>query len=170
MTFEEMIGSWARALAKHRIHVDQMRARIDREKLKHLEQYEKDFKAVIKDYCFEPGDLVLIRNTAIESSLDKKMKPRYNRPMIVVKRNKGRLYIVAELDGSVWHQKIARFRVVPYFAREKIELPDGILEIINCDEDMLRGIEKQVDPDEELSKDYLMEGVKLDKSDTEEDT
>jgi len=90
--------------------------------------------------------------------------------MIVVKRNKGGSYIVAELDGSVWHQKIARFRVVPYFAREKIELPDGILGIIDCDEDMLRCIEKQVDPEEELSKDYLMEGVKLDESDTEEDT
>jgi len=147
-----------------------MCARIDQEKLKRLEQYKKDFKAVIKDYCFEPGDLVLIRNTAIESSLDKKLKPRYNGPMIVVKRNKGGSYIVAELDGSVWHQKIARFMVVSYFVREKIELPDGILEIINCDEYTLRCIEKQVDPDEELSKDYLMEGVKLHDSDTEEDT
>ena len=35
-------------------------------------------KAKIKDLNFSPGDLVLMRNTEIESSLDKKMKPRYN--------------------------------------------------------------------------------------------
>lgn len=165
MTNEEMIGSKARALAKHRVHVRQMRTRIDQEKKKRLEQYEKDFKAVIKDYRFEPGDLVLVRNTAIESSLDKKMKPRYNGPMIVVRRNKRGSYILAEMDGAVWHQKVARFRVVPYFAREKIELPDGILEIIDSNAETLQQIEDQVDPDEELSRDYLMDDVILDESD-----
>jgi hypothetical protein len=170
MTFEEMIGSRARALAKHRIHLIKMRARIDQEKLKRLEKYEKDFKAVIKDYRFKPGDLVLVRNTAIESSLDKKMKPRYTGPMIVVRHNKGGSYILAEIDGSVWHQKVARFRVVPYFARERIELPEGILKVIDCDEDTLIRIEEQVDPDQDLSKDYLMEGIKLDDSDSGEET
>jgi hypothetical protein len=170
MTFEEMIGSRACALAKHRIHLIQMCERIDKEKLKRLEQYERDFSAVIKDYCFEPGDLVMVRNTAIESSLDKKMKARYTGPMIIVRRNRGRSYILAEVDGSVWHQKVARFRVVPYFAREKIELPEGILSILDCDEERLNQIEKQVDQDEDLSKDYLMEGVKMNKSDAEDET
>ena len=87
MTFEEMIGSRARALAKHRIHLIKMCVHIDQEKLKQLERYERDFKAVIKDYCFEPRDLVLVRNTAIESSLNKKMKPRYTGPMIVVRHD-----------------------------------------------------------------------------------
>ena len=50
---------------------------VDKEKLRRLKAYEKDFKAVIKDYKFEPGDLVLDRNTAVESSLDKNMKPKY---------------------------------------------------------------------------------------------
>lgn len=165
MTNEEMIGSRARALAKHRIHVKQMRRRIDQEKLKRLEVYERSFKAVIKDYRFEPGALVLVRNTAVESSLNSKMKPRYTGPMIVVRRNKGGSYILAEMDGSVWHQKVARFRVVPYFAREKIEIPKGILEIIDCDEATLDRVEEQTDPDEELSRDYLMEGVTLEDSD-----
>jgi hypothetical protein len=172
MTYEEMIGSKVRTLAKHRVHIKQMRKRIDHEKLKRLEQYEKDFKAVIKDYRFEPGDLVLVRHTAIESSLDKKMKPRYTGPMIVVKQNKRGSYILAEMDGAVWHQKVARFRVVPYFAREKIDLPEGILGIIDCELKVLQQIENQEDPDEELSRDYLMDGVVLedsDYSDAEED-
>ena len=170
MTYEEMIGAKARSLAKHRVHIRQMRHRIEEEKLRQLKKYESEFKAVIKDYSFEPGDLVLVRNTAIESSLDKKMKPRYMGPMIVVKRNKGGSYILAEMDGAVWHQKIARFRVVPYFAREKIEIPEGILSIIDCNLEKLQQIEEQEDPDTELSRDYLMDDVVLnDSDDSDED-
>ena len=58
----ELIGFCARALAKHRIHVEQMKRRIDSDKLKHLERYERDYKAVIKDFRFKPGDLVLVRH------------------------------------------------------------------------------------------------------------
>jgi len=170
MTFEEMIGSWARTLAKHRTHMKVMRDWIDREKLKRLEMYEKDFKAVIKDYRFEPGDLVLVRNTAIENSLDKKMKPRYMGPMIVARRNQRGSYTLAEMDGAVWHQKVARFRVVPYFARERIDIPEGILSILDCDEEVLCRIEAQDDPDVDLSRDYLMDGVALEDSDNSDDS
>ena len=54
-------------------------------KIKQLLQYEKDHKAVIKDYNFKLGDLILVRNTAIEKSLDKKMKARYLGPMVVIR-------------------------------------------------------------------------------------
>ena len=123
---EELIGMRARALAKHRIHVEQMKERIDKDKLKRLQAYEKDFEAVIKDYKFRPGDLVLVRNTAIEKSLDKKMKARYNGPMIVVRITKMESYILAEMTGTVLQHKVAKFRVVPYFARRKIKIPEGI--------------------------------------------
>jgi len=161
----------ARALAKHRIHVEQMRKRVDEEKLKRLKAYERDFKAVIKDYKFQPGDLVLVRNTAIESSLNKKMKPRYTGPMIVVVENRGGSYILAEMTGTVWRHKVARFRVVPYFARERIDLPEGILKIIDIDEDELAKIMAQPEEDVDLDRDYLMEGVRMtdsDDSDSEE--
>ena len=162
---DELVGMRARALAKHRIHVIKMRERIDEEKLKRLEAYERDYKAVIRDYKFVPGDLVLVRNTAIESSLDKKMKPRYMGPMIVVSVNKGGSYILAEMNGAVWQQKVAKFRVIPYFAREKIEIPEGIMAIIDADESELEKIREQPDEEAILEKDYLMEGVNLNDSD-----
>ena len=161
----ELIGMRARALAKHRIHMEQMRKRIDKDKLKRLLRYEKDFKAVIKDYKFKPGDLVLVRNTAIESSLDKKMKPRYDGPKIVVAENSGGSYILAELSGAVWHNKVAKFRVVPYFARERIDIPEGIMNVIDTDEAGLEKIRSQPEEETQLNRDYLMDGVRIVESD-----
>lgn len=140
------------------------------DKLKRLRQYERDFKAVIRDYKFEPGDLVLVRNTAVENSLDKKMKPRYFGPMIVVATNKGGSYILAELTGAVWQQKVAKFRVVPYFAREKIDIPDGIFSVIDTSEEGLERISNGPEDDtmpEILERDYLMDEVNLKDSDDE---
>ena len=164
---DNLIGMRARALAKHRIHVNQMRKRIDADKLKRLKAYEKDYEAVIKDYKFKPGDLVMVRNTEIENSLNKKMKERYSGPMIVVAENKGGSYIVAELSGAVWHQKVAKFRVVPYFARESMEIPEGIQKVIDLTEDDLEKIRSATEDETLPDRDYLMDGINLLESDEE---
>ena len=163
----DLIGMRARALAKHRIHVNQMRKRIDADKLKRLKAYERDYEAVIKDYKFKPGDLVMVRNTEIENSLNKKMKERYSGPMIVVAENKGGSYIVAELSGAVWHQKVAKFRVVPYFARESMEIPEGIQKVIDLTDDDLEKIRSATEDETLPDRDYLMDGVNLLESDEE---
>ena len=86
---------------------------------------------------------------ALEKSLNKKMKPRYLGPLIVVSRNKGGAYILCELDGSVLQNPIARFCVLPYFARRSIFLPEGFIDI---GADRLREMEEQdlVDSEEDL--------------------
>ena len=86
------------------------------------------------------GDLVLIRNTAIEKSLNHKMRARYLGPLIVISQNKGGAYIVSELDGSVFDRPIAAFRVIPYFARQHIDIPP-LDELIDISARRLRELE-----------------------------
>jgi hypothetical protein len=85
-----------------------------------------------------------MRNTQIEKSLNKKMHARYIGPLIVVSRNYGSAYIVAELDGTVLHRPIATFRLLPYFTRKSIPLPSGIIDI---DDTRLQGMEHSLNAD-----------------------
>jgi hypothetical protein len=71
-------------LAKHKVHVNEMHERVLRKKQEVLLKFEEQHKAKIKDYRFQKGDLVLVRNTAIEKALNKKMKARYLGPMVVI--------------------------------------------------------------------------------------
>src|SRR5277367_4632492 len=50
-------------------------------------RFEKDHSHTIRDFDFKLGDLVLVRNTAIEKALNRKMRPRYLGPHIVIYRN-----------------------------------------------------------------------------------
>lgn len=140
-----------------------MRARVSEEKRKRLLQYEKDHKATIRDYNFEPGRLVLVRNTQIEDNLDKKMFPRYLGPMIVIRRNKGGSYILCEMSGAVWQEKVGAFRVIPYFARKEIELPANIHELIDISAKTLKALEEstEVERPNYYGKDYIFDRVNL---------
>ena len=77
-------------------------------------------------------------------------------PLIVLSRNLGGAYIVTELDGSVFDRPVAAFRVVPYFARSKLDIPP-IEDLIDISRSHLAQLEQSgvVDPDDddELSTD-----------------
>ena len=162
LTTAELIGYHAKVLAKHRQHVMEMRARIDKGKQEWLAKYEKENKHTIKDFAFEPGDLVLVQNTEIESSLDKKMKPQYTGPMIVVSKTHGGSYVLAEMDGVVLHQKVGAFRVIPYFTRKAIDLPRDIDDLIDISKTGLKVIEESGDINEEIpERDFSFDGIRL---------
>ncbi|KNZ76466.1 hypothetical protein J132_10441 [Termitomyces sp. J132] len=91
--------------------------------------FEKDHAAMICNYNFKTGDLVLMRNTRIEVTHNKKMKPYYLGPLVVISRNRGGAYILCELDGSVLHRPVAAFCLIPYLAREHITVPSDAFDI-----------------------------------------
>jgi hypothetical protein len=163
LTTEELIGYRAQALAKHRVHVEEMIARVDERKRKELRRFEKEHRNVIKDWDFQPGTLVQVRNTRIEKSLDRKMFPRYLGPMIVIRRTKGGAYILAEMDGSVLKEKVGAFRVLPHKARyERVTLPENIHSLIGLTPEQLsRMVQEEELGDEDWTpdRDYIFDNA-----------
>ena len=74
---------------------------------------------MIKDFNFEPGAFVLVRNSRVERELDQKTKPWYLGPMVVIRCTYGGSYILAELDGAVSTMRYAAFRLLPYYLRSR---------------------------------------------------
>ena len=127
--------------------------------LKAAVHFEKSHAKTICNFDFKRGNLVLMCNTKIEKSLNRKMRPRYLGPLIIVSRNYGGAYILSELDGTVLHRPVAAFRVIPYFAHKSIPLLKNFIDI---DTARLRELEMtddidgdDSDMDEELSDDAL---------------
>jgi hypothetical protein len=85
-------------------------------------QFEKQFETRLVQGSYSPGDIVLVRNTAIEKELNRKMKLRYLGPYKVVQQTLGNSYVLEELDGVKLTRPIAAFRVIPYITHESLEL------------------------------------------------
>ena len=132
------------------------------EKLEAVKWYAREHEHMIKDYDFQPGDLVLIRKTRVEKSLNRKMNPKYLGPMVVVRRTKGGSYIVCELNGAVYPGKVGAFRVIPYFARKSIRLKHKIEELIDLSKAELDELVAQKEEkDKSYGRDLQFDGVNL---------
>ena len=111
-----LIARQAIALQKRSDNLAKLYSNIYTARLKAARRFELEHHCTVRDYNFEKGDLVLLCNTQIKKSLNRKMRPRYIGPLIVIDRNYRGAYILCELDGSILHQPIAAFRLLPYLA------------------------------------------------------
>jgi hypothetical protein len=105
----DLIVSRALALQKRKAHLSTLHSKVMAARVQAAVQFEREHSATIRDFDFKCGDLVLVRNTAIEKSLNRKMRARYLGPLVVVSRNKGGAYIISELNGSVFDRPVAAF-------------------------------------------------------------
>ena len=142
----ELITRRAIALSKRAADLERLKSKVYEARLKAAARFEQEHAHTIQEYNFKLGDLVLIRNTRIEKSLNRKMRPRYLGPLIVISRNRGGSYILSELDGTLFDRPIAAFRVIPYFARQNLALPP-LEELLDVSQNRLRELENTVSPD-----------------------
>lgn len=166
----DLIARRAIALQKRQEDLARLKARVHQARTRAALRFEREQSATIRDFDFKREDLVLVRNTAIEKALNRKMRPRYFGPMIVVSRNKGGAYIICDLDGTLLHAPVAAFRVVPYLARKKIDIPD--LEAhIDVSVARLRELEYSTtaDPDNPIEIEEIQSDEHRDNSDGEEE-
>ena len=150
----ELITRRAIALSKRAADLERLKSKVYEARLKAAARFEQEHAHTIHEYDFKLGDLVLIRNTRIEKSLNRKMRPRYLGPLIVISRNRGGAYILAELDGTLFDRPIAAFRVIPYFARQNLALPP-LEELLDVSQNRLRELENtaSADPDDDYALD-----------------
>lgn len=104
-------------------------------------QFKWEHGNTIWEFNFKQGDLVLARNTKIEKSLNRKMRPRYIGPLIVISRNRGGAYILAKLNGVVFNWPFAQFRVIAYFSQTSIPIPD-LNAVLNISREYLHEMEE----------------------------
>jgi hypothetical protein len=141
ITTEELVAYRARQLLKREEDLTRFRADILKSRVNSIRRFEETFARTIVDFDFKPGSLVLLRNSKIEDSLNRKTKPRYIGPMIVIKRTQGGSYILAELNGAISKLRAAAFRVIPYMPRLKTSVP--VTELIDVPIEQLEAMTRE---------------------------
>jgi len=119
----DLLTVHARQLELHESNLASIHDNVLKARLASVEQFKRRYKNTLLSYDFQPGDLVLVRNSSTESGPGRKTKPHYVRPMVVIRRTRNSAYRLAELDGAVSKLRYAAFQLVPYFARSRTSIP-----------------------------------------------
>ena len=144
LTTAELLGIRARQLQKRKEDLESIAGRVLESRRESARQFTEAHQHKIVDFDFKPGSLVLVRNSTVEMELNRKTKPRFLGPMVVVRRNRGGAYILAELDGAVSKLAYAAFRVIPYYARSATSIP--VTSIVQMTDEEIDGLVEEDPP------------------------
>ncbi|KAJ4469511.1 hypothetical protein C8J55DRAFT_564575 [Lentinula edodes] len=93
------------------------------------------------------------------------MLPRWMGPCIVIRRTAGGSYVLAEMDGAVFQNKVSPFRVRPYNARHKVKLPQALPLLTGISMEALDAIANGPEPDSseaiELESSHIEESLEI---------
>jgi hypothetical protein len=120
LSTDDLIAIRARQLEKRPADLAAIHDHIIASRFASVRQFVKHHAHLIRDYDFDPGTLVLVRNSG--SNMDK-TKPRYFGPMVVLRRNRNGAYRLGELDGAISKLRYAAFRLLPYHTRSQSFIP-----------------------------------------------
>lgn len=123
MSTSDLLATRGRALRKRPEDLELIHERVLKSRYLSIKHFEEKFKETIRDFNFAPGSLVLVQNSRIHSELNRKTKPRYLGPMVVVRRTTGGSYILSELNGALSRSRYSASRVVPYHPRSVEGIP-----------------------------------------------
>jgi transposase InsO family protein len=117
MTSSELLALRIQQLERHPADILQAAETLKKARFRSKAQFEKRFHKKLRHSLYQSGDLILLRNTAVEKELNRKTKPRYLGPYQIDRQTKGGSYVLKELDGTILRQAVAAFRLCPYINR-----------------------------------------------------
>ena len=123
MSTEDLITLQAKMLLKHPQDLARVWEKVLKAHWESVKQLEKDLGHRIKEFNFQPGHLVLVRNSPFNKGLTNKTKPRFLGPMVVIWKTKGGSYILGELDGALSKLQFTAFRLIPYLPWDICSIP-----------------------------------------------
>ena len=129
MSTAELIATHIRQLQRHEDDLAAIHANVLKSRYELVRQFKRQYEGTIRDFNFQPGALVLVRNSSIKTNLSRKAKPRYIGPMVVVRHTQNGSYHLAELDGTISNLCFAAFRLVPYHAPHAVQSRSPVLSI-----------------------------------------
>ncbi|KLO04806.1 hypothetical protein SCHPADRAFT_917886 [Schizopora paradoxa] len=141
MTTADLLARRGRQLEKRKEDLAAVHERVLAARYKSAADFEKRFAKTIKNKIYEPGALVMVRNSRIHMELNRKTKPKFLGPMVVLRRTKGGSYLLSDLNGAISKSRYAAFRLLPYFQRSNSSIP--ITRIVDLpDEDIDKAAEE----------------------------
>ena len=118
MSSSDLLALRIQQLERHPADILQAAHTLTTARFRSKAQFEKRFHRKLRRSIYQSGDLVLVRNTAIEKELNRKTKPRYLGPYEIDRHTKGGSYVLKEMDGTILRQGVAAFRLYPYLKRD----------------------------------------------------